>query len=822
MYVKKQIRKVLSCVLAGVLVLSGVGSIGIIKAKASEGVSTLKWTGVLKIGNTWNWSSPEDAMGIADGITPTVTNPNSTLELTGIPWNDLGASIKVENIADFNEPYITVVTSETSDGKAREFAVLDFDYKNTYVGANNSEEYDGYVEGDPLVPATTTSVSGALDKGVTVYNIIAAGRTVTGVYVHEKGVNPFLDETSGTEKPVQTATVPVETEEVPIETPSETVARTTADQFDIRAGLWGFDWSFIESEPVTIKGNGNYAMEMYNFEDDNIMMLWLDSYSLGYDNDLNIKVQATTIKIGDRSYDVSDANWWYRYCESLEEAAEGTNIDSSGYKANGRRLTYRKPYEYYYDDKTGLCDESKGYVDAFHGEDISIEAGETITFFFTVSGMSQNSNSDSVELLTPTPPVMATPSVEIERTTTEQFDVTATLYAPNWSVYQSQPVMIKGNGNYAIEIVSPSEMEDIMFLWLDAGMLGYDNDLNIKIESTTIKIGKKVYSASDANWWYRICTSFKEAAEGIEINESDEMKVNCRRLTYRNPYMNWCDEATGLMYNEQGIDALDGETIAVKEGETITLYVTVSGMATDNPDANITIPDVGILPEVTDTPETPVPTPVITVTPQVTDTPSPTPWITVTPAVTETPSPTPLITVTPVPDVTPGEGDTDIDLEEDAYDEEEEEDEDAEDLEKGDTFQKSGFIYTLLSSKSVTVSGYAKNANSLMIGNTVTYKGKKYKIVGIDSEAFSDMKSLKTITVGANVKSVGKKAFSGCKKLKTIQIKSKKIVKVGNNALKNINGFAKIYVPKKKYGAYKVLFRKKGQKTSVKVVKGTW
>ena len=46
MYVKKQIRKVLSCVLAGALVLSGVGSIGIIKAKASEGVSTLKWTGV--------------------------------------------------------------------------------------------------------------------------------------------------------------------------------------------------------------------------------------------------------------------------------------------------------------------------------------------------------------------------------------------------------------------------------------------------------------------------------------------------------------------------------------------------------------------------------------------------------------------------------------------------------------------------------------------------------------------------------------------------------------------------------------------------------
>ena len=66
---------------------------------------------------------------------------------------------------------------------------------------------------------------------------------------------------------------------------------------------------------------------------------------------------------------------------------------------------------------------------------------------------------------------------------------------------------------------------------------------------------------------------------------------------------------------------------------------------------------------------------------------------------------------------------------------------------------------------------------------------------------------------------IGKQAFAGAKKLKTITIQSKKLKKVGAKAFRNINGKAKIKVPAKKLQKYRRLLAKKGQKSSVKIVK---
>ncbi len=298
----------------------------------------------------------------------------------------------------------------------------------------------------------------------------------------------------------------------------------------------------------------------------------------------------------------------------------------------------------------------------------------------------------------------------------------------------------------------------------------------------------------------------------------------CRVLTCRNPYSLYFNGQTGEMIGSdlstEYIDAFGGIEITAEKGDTITLYVKVSGMAVDNVNANIPVPEVNVSgSNNTEATATPIPTDESASSGETTATIPPA-SVDNTTIVTTPPT---SGDVTPTVTVNPDLNDSENDEEEDEDDEdEEEEDEDEEELEEGDTFQKAGFIYTLLNSKSVTVSGYEKNASSLTIGETVTYRSVKYKIVGIDYEAFSDMTTLKKITIGSNVKSIGKSAFSGCKKLKTIHVKTKKIVKVGKNAFKEINPSAKIFIPKKKYGAYKALFRKKGQKSTVRILKGSW
>ena len=78
---------------------------------------------------------------------------------------------------------------------------------------------------------------------------------------------------------------------------------------------------------------------------------------------------------------------------------------------------------------------------------------------------------------------------------------------------------------------------------------------------------------------------------------------------------------------------------------------------------------------------------------------------------------------------------------------------------------------------------------------------------------------MKKVTVGANVKSIGKAAFKDCKNLKNITVKSTKLKTVKANALKGINKKATIKVPAKKLKNYQKLFRKKGQSSSVKIKK---
>ncbi len=112
----------------------------------------------------------------------------------------------------------------------------------------------------------------------------------------------------------------------------------------------------------------------------------------------------------------------------------------------------------------------------------------------------------------------------------------------------------------------------------------------------------------------------------------------------------------------------------------------------------------------------------------------------------------------------------------------------------------------------VAVVGLDKSMASktkIVIKDTVAWKGITYKITGIDKKAFFKNKKIKTVQLGANIKTIGKEAFRECSNLTTFAISSQNLKKVDKDALLYINTKAKIQVPKKKKKAYKKLFKGK-------------
>lgn len=134
-----------------------------------------------------------------------------------------------------------------------------------------------------------------------------------------------------------------------------------------------------------------------------------------------------------------------------------------------------------------------------------------------------------------------------------------------------------------------------------------------------------------------------------------------------------------------------------------------------------------------------------------------------------------------------------------------------------------------------------ENAKKIVVPDKVVIDGVTCKVTSIAAEAFKGNKTVKTITIGSNVKKIGEeafagctsltkvtipasvteidaKAFNGCKKLKKITITSTKLKSIGKNALKGLDKNAVIDVPDKKLKAYRKLFTAKtGFKKTMKL-----
>ena len=156
-------------------------------------------------------------------------------------------------------------------------------------------------------------------------------------------------------------------------------------------------------------------------------------------------------------------------------------------------------------------------------------------------------------------------------------------------------------------------------------------------------------------------------------------------------------------------------------------------------------------------------------------------------------------------------------------------------VKKGTVLVGKTGIYKVTNVKKKTVM-YMKPKNKktsyVKVPEQIKIKNKKYKVTSVSANAFKNNKKIKTVTIGQNVKEIGKNAFRGCKNLKkvtigknvttigsyafynckklnSIEIRSSKIKKVGKAAFKKIAKHPTARVPKGKIDSYKKLFKGK-------------
>ncbi len=98
----------------------------------------------------------------------------------------------------------------------------------------------------------------------------------------------------------------------------------------------------------------------------------------------------------------------------------------------------------------------------------------------------------------------------------------------------------------------------------------------------------------------------------------------------------------------------------------------------------------------------------------------------------------------------------------------------------------------------VTVSKLLKKTvKTVTIPATVTIDGYTFKVTAVANNVFKNASRLKSVVIGANVKSIGKSSFYKCKKLATITFKGIKAPGVGKNAFKSGKSKVTVKVPNK-------------------------
>ena len=130
-------------------------------------------------------------------------------------------------------------------------------------------------------------------------------------------------------------------------------------------------------------------------------------------------------------------------------------------------------------------------------------------------------------------------------------------------------------------------------------------------------------------------------------------------------------------------------------------------------------------------------------------------------------------------------------------------------------------VTSVIGAKTVEYTGTKRNINKIVIPASIKINGNNYKVTSIAKNGFKGNKKLSKVTIGANIKKIGKNALLNCSNLKNIVIKTKKLTAktVGKNAFKGINKKAIIKVPGSKIQAYSKIIKTKGATGSIKIKK---
>lgn len=121
----------------------------------------------------------------------------------------------------------------------------------------------------------------------------------------------------------------------------------------------------------------------------------------------------------------------------------------------------------------------------------------------------------------------------------------------------------------------------------------------------------------------------------------------------------------------------------------------------------------------------------------------------------------------------------------------------------------SGMTYKVKKDGEVTFAKAKKNIKSLSIPATVSINGVTHKVTAVSAKAVSGNKKLKSVTIGANVKSISKNAFYKCSSLKKVTIKTTLLTKktASKSSFKNANKKLVIKAPKSVKKKYKTVFK---------------
>ena len=132
---------------------------------------------------------------------------------------------------------------------------------------------------------------------------------------------------------------------------------------------------------------------------------------------------------------------------------------------------------------------------------------------------------------------------------------------------------------------------------------------------------------------------------------------------------------------------------------------------------------------------------------------------------------------------------------------------------RGKTFTISKVTYKVTKvGKEVELTKSKSTATKVTINTVTGTDGVKYKVTFIGPKAMQNNKKMTNLTIGANVKTIGKGAFNGCKKLGKVKIQSTKLRSIGKQAFKGTKSNLKVKVPSKQLEKYKKILKKAGLK----------